>query len=485
VAKDFRKIAPNRLAWYAGLDAAATLQLARWQADKMGPFLSTWRNLLGPAMHALGQVERWGALLSEANVRLYDAHLEQRTNDARRELAAWSEVPADLNTKSSKQMQALLYERLKMPVLVRTATKAPSCGSEALEALVARHEDTPGHPAPGKTDAWNLLRSLQKLSAARAMRDSYGLGQLENISPHDGRVHTKYKLVRSYRLSSSEPNLQNLKKEGDDDEVEDDGKWAKGCYVAPEGCAILLLDYSQNELRIACSLSGDEVMAEAFAAGVDFHTATAREIFGRPEVSSLERRVAKSINFAIVFGGNEYTVARQLGITPQKALTYVQAWASRFRRLDAWRRQLVSEARQTGASWARWPAEGWTLRRLLPDVGIQGDNKAAKGMREHAERVAQNNPVQCLANLFGLSALTRVVAWIVDSGLDQGPTPVQLFITVHDEIGLYVPPHLLDQVHREARRIMEGYDLGIVKLKVEAEVGDRDMGHTRKIAAAQ
>jgi DNA polymerase-1 len=432
----------------------------------MGPFLRTWQELLNPAFYALGQVERWGAILSESNVRLYDAYLDGQMEKARAELGQYPQVPPDLNTKSPKQMADVLYKTLKLPVLAKTATKVPSTKGDVLVALAKRRPDVKCLPA---------IISLQQ---ARAQRDMYGIGQLKHIG-YDGRVHTKYKIVRSGRLSSSEPNLQNLTAPDDDDAVEDAGKWARGCYVAPEGCSILLLDYSQNELRVACALSGDDAMAADFNSGVDYHNRTGQRIFGAGEISKLQRRIAKAINFAIVFGGNEFTVSEQLGITPEKGLEYIDAFNAAYPKLFAWRKEIVRQANMSGISWAIWDREGWTHRRYVTEIGLAGDTRAVQKMRAHAERVAQNNPVQNIANCFGLAALARTVAWILDSGV-----PAELNLTVHDSLVLYVRTDLVDEVAHEVKGIMTGFDLGIVQLKVDAEVGDRDMGHTRKIAVA-
>jgi DNA polymerase-1 len=388
---------------------------------------------------------------------------------ARTELAQYPQVPADLNTKSPKQMVDLLFGTLKLPVLVKTESKQPSASGDVIAQLVKMKPEV------------RCLPHILSLQQARAQRDMYGIGQLKHIG-YDGRVHTKYKIVRSGRLSSSEPNLQNLKAPDDDDAVEDAGKWARGCYVPPEDHDILILDYSQNELRVACALSGDDDMAAAFAAGVDFHTATAQQIFRGQVITKLMRRVAKAVNFAIVFGGNEYTVADQLGIEPAKAKEYVLAQEAAFPKLAAWRREIVRQAHQTGMSWAIWDREGWTHRRYLTNLALAGGERQSKAIQKlvrHEEAVAQNNPVQNIANCFGLAALARTVAWLLDSG-----APAELNLTVHDSLVLYTRRDVTLEVAHEVQRIMTGFDLGIVSLKVDAEVGERDMGHTRKLSLA-
>lgn len=471
MAKDFRRINPNRLRWYCGLDVAATLQLHRWQRERMGPFLKTWRVLHGPALHALARVERWGALLSEENVRRYDAFLQARLEAARGE-ARGTRIPDDLNVKSAPQMQKLLFETLGLRPLSRTAAGAPSCSGDDLEALAKLHPDVPEIPI------------VARLAEYRSMLAMYGENQLKHVG-YDGRVHTTYKIIRSGRLSSSDPNLQNLKSPDDDPnlaEEDDNGRWARGCWVAPEGHVIVNLDLSQHELRVACMLSGDEAMAEAFASGFDFHTATAARLFGKDPskksdeggVTKLERRVAKVVNFRTVYGGTDYGLAQMLGITEEKAHEFSSAYDETYPALARWRRRQMADAATGGVSWARWDREGWTHARQIPDAGEVGD--AGKQRRGHAERVAQNNPVQNLANCFALAGLVRCVQWIEDSG-----APAELVMTVHDNVVLYAREDAWREVAAECRALLTGFDTPLVKIKADVELGARDLGHLEKV----
>lgn len=470
--KDFRKIPQNRLHWYNGLDAAATLALYRRQLESPGPFMETWRRLHQPALHALGSVERWGALLSADNVRAYDGYLKGKMERVRADLKQFPEVPDDLNTKSPVQMKALFFDKLKLKPIKKTSGGGASCDDETLGELQKMHPEI------------GCIPLVRELASARSMISSYGVGQLKHIG-YDGRVHTKYSIARTGRLKSKEPNLQNLKSPDDDPdlaEIDDDGKWARGCWVCPPGWVWVNLDYSQVELRVAAMLSGDRAMIEAFASGKDFHQERASQVFAVPfdRVTKLQRRIAKVINFMIPFGATAHAVAAVLGITKEKAQEYIDAYMESAPQLAAWLRRQVSLGQQGGASWAIWEAEGWTHKRDVFDIAEpEGFGDFGKKAVGHAERVCKNNPIQNVANCFSLASLARAVSWIEDTGV-----PAQLVLTVHDNLALYARADVWMEVAVEVRRIMQDYETGPVSLKVDVEKGDVDLGHLEKVKMA-
>jgi DNA polymerase-1 len=466
--KDFRKIAVNRLRHYNALDAASTLDLYRWQRERMGPFLGTWRNLHQGALHALARVERWGAILDEGNVKKYDTFLGAKIERAQEKLRAFPEIPPGFNVKSAPQMNDVLGKKMCLKSPVKTATGNPSWGDDALAAM---QEQEGSHPC---------IPVIRDLLAARSMRSSYGEGQLKYMG-YDGRVHTTYNVIRSGRLSSRSPNLQNLKSPDDDPDLaeeDDDGKWARGCWVCPPGYVWVNLDYSQNELRVAAILSGDEAMIEDFNSGVDFHFRTASRVFGKKDaqVTKLERRVAKVVNFRTIFGGTDFGLAQMLKISEDKAKEYSSAYFDAYPRLAAWLKEEVSKGQASGSSWAIYEPEGWVHRRPVPDIGESGDERATRKRVSHAERVCQNNPIQNIANCFGLSSLARAVSWIEDTGV-----PAELNLTVHDNLALYAREDVWQDVAREVRRMMVDYDTGPLPLKVDVEMGPRDLGHLEKV----
>jgi len=468
--KDFRRIPPNRLHWYCGLDTAATLALYKHQRSNPGRFENTWRRLHGPALHALGTVERWGAILSRENVMAYDTFLNGRIERVRADLTQFPEVPTELNVKSPKQMQELFFTKLKLKPTMRTDSGAPSCSGEALEQLQKENPNV------------GCIPLIREWLEARSMIAMYGEGILKHIG-YDERVHTKYRIVRTGRLSSRDPNLQNLKSPDDDPDLaeeDDNGKWARGCWVCPEGWVWVNLDYSQVELRVAAMMSGDKNMIEAFASGKDFHQERAAQIFAKPaeKVTKLERRIAKVINFMIPYGASEFAVAGNLGITPEKAKEYIDAYMESAPGLDAWLRGEVRRGHETGASWSVYEPEGWTHKRDVFDIGepVTKGDKLARERVGHAERVCKNNPIQNIANCFSLASLSRVVPWIEDSGI-----PAQLVMTVHDNLALYARADVWEEVAHEVKAIMQDFETGPVELKVDVELGRKDLGHLEKV----
>lgn len=471
---DFRKIPPNRLHWYCGLDVASTLALYDHQRANPGRFMETWRRLHGPALHGLGMVERWGALLDRDNVMAYDGFLKGRYERVRADMKAkYPQVPEELNVKSPKQMKVLFEETLKLKTPLRTKGGAPSYSDEALELMAKAQPDGP-------------VAMIRQLKSAREMLAMYGSGQLKHIG-YDGRVHTKYRVIRSGRLASREPNLQNLKSPDDDPDLaeeDDNGKWARGCWICPPGWVWVNLDYSQVELRVAAMLSGDENMIAAFASGKDFHQERAAQIFSKPgdQVTKLERRIAKVINFMIPYGASEFAVAAELGITKEKAEEYINAYMDSAPGLARWLRGEVSRGQQHGASWAVWQPEGWTHKRDVYDIGEPTGGMYGRDALKrvgHAERVCKNNPIQNIANCFSLASLARCVAWLEDTGI-----PAELNMTVHDNLAFYAREDVWQEVATEARRIMQDYETGPVKLKVDCEIGRRDLGHLEKVKLA-
>jgi DNA polymerase I-like protein with 3'-5' exonuclease and polymerase domains len=282
--------------------------------------------------------------------------------------------------------------------------------------------------------------------------------------------------------NSRDPNLQNLKKPDDDieDEVDDLGVWARACWVVPEGHVLLELDYAQHELRTACLLSGDEAMAAAFASGHDFHRATAARTFGVDpgDVNDTQRRVAKVINFRTVFGGSDWGLARMLRIPEEQAEEYTRAYFAAYPQLARYLRAVVARAGETGDAWTRWDPEGWVARRPVPEVALEGGGAAEK-LRKHAERVCKNNGIQWLANAFALSSLARVVSWVLDQDV-----PARVCMTVHDALYLYVRRDAVRDVAAECARMMVDYDTGICPLRVDAKVGEEDLGHMEKLPLA-
>ncbi len=478
--KDFGKIAPNRLHWYNGCDTSSTLRLWKWQKARLGPFTSTWRDLVNPAFWALGHVERWGALLSETNVRAYDAQLVERIEEAKSRLFSHKEVPKDFNVRSPDQKKALLFGKLGLKSVAKTKKGNASTGEDVLEELQFLHPDNA------------IIPAIRDLAKAEINRSSYGIEYLRHIG-YDGRVHPLYGIIRSGRLSTKRPTIQNLTSPDDDDEVEDDGKLARGCYVAPEGYVFVSLDYSMQELRCAAMLSGDEELAADLNLQ-DFHANTARLVFNVPPTdkpTKLQRRSGKTCNFGIAFDQGSNGLARKLTelrtkdarennlsapapVEESEAQGYIDRLLGKYKKFAAWRRREVAAGEASGDSWSRWG--GWVFRRQVHEIGEIGDQKHTKRKVSHAKRVCINNPIQNQANNLCLMSLYRCVARIIDEGL-----PAELCMSIHDALNFYMRADVWQEIAAKMREEMLGYDTGCATLKVDIEVGP-DFGHMKKVS---
>jgi DNA polymerase-1 len=447
-------LSPNNLHAYGGRDAFTTLLIHREQQARPGKLSHMYDALVGPAFDALAIVERNGILLSEANVRAYDAYLQAHFLRADTSMRSFPEVPAGFSPGSAVQTAALLYDVLKLPCTAKTKGGGRSVAADALVVLKDKHP---------------IIPCLIELAKLRKQISTYGLSMLEHISSLDGRVHTTFKLVRTGRLSSAEPNCQNITRP---DEAGDEGEWARGCFVAPPGSKLISLDYGQLELRAAAMLSGDEKMAAAFESGHDFHRMTASAAFKvKPEaVTQTQRQVGKVLNFAIVFGKSAYSIAMETGLRPEEAEALVASLLETYPKLGIWLRTQESNADVKGELFAEWNPPGsrlnWAHRRSLAGIGEIGTSKEADKRRRHYRNVAKNDPIQWLANCFALASLTEAVRWTVEERPE-----VKVVMVVHDEILFESPDGLVDEVVREGKRIMLSWPSGVVKLKVGAEVG--------------
>jgi DNA polymerase I-like protein with 3'-5' exonuclease and polymerase domains len=268
---------------------------------------------------------------------LVDAEeLRRQTADLGRRMLAAQQKATELagrsfNLDSPKQLQALLFDELKLPALVKTPTGAPSTNEEALEAIADQHE---------------LPRVILEYRGLAKLRSTYTEKLPEMVNPDTGRVHTSYHQAGAAtgRLSSSDPNLQNIPIRSDD------GRRIRTAFVAPPGRKLVACDYSQIELRIMAHLSEDPALLRAFAEGADIHRATAAEVFGKSieAVSSNERRAAKAINFGLMYGMGAFGLARQLGIGRVEAQDYIALYFSRYPGVRDYMERTRQQARDLG-----------------------------------------------------------------------------------------------------------------------------------------
>ncbi|ACL71191.1 DNA polymerase I [Thioalkalivibrio sulfidiphilus HL-EbGr7] len=426
---------------YAAEDADITLRLH----EHLWPQLSAaegqcrvYREIEMPLVPVLSRMERTGVKVDAERLFAQSHELAERMGQIERE--AHEVAGGAFNLGSPKQIQEILYERQKLPVLRKTPKGQPSTAEDVLEQLAL------DYPLP------KLIlehRSLSKL------KSTYTDKLPERIDPDTGRVHTSYHqaVASTGRLSSSDPNLQNIPIRTEE------GRRIRQAFVAPSGRRLVAADYSQIELRIMAHLSGDAGLLRAFAEGQDIHRATAAEVFGvgLDQVSGEQRRAAKAINFGLIYGMSAFGLARQLGIERGDAQDYVDRYFARYPGVKDYMESTREKARDLGY------VETLFGRRLyLPDINARNGQ-----IRAQAERVAINAPMQGTAADIIKRAMIQVDQWIRESRI-----PAVMILQVHDELVLEVDEDAVDKVREElCVRMSQAAELK-VPLVVEAGVGD-------------
>lgn len=437
----FNQIALEQAAPYAAEDADVTLQLhlAMWpQLKQSAELLTVFNEIEMPLLPVLSHIERTGVLIDPAILSAHSQELAKRLAELEAQAHELAEEP--FNLASTKQLQAILYEKQKLPVLKKTPGGAPSTNEEVLAELAL------DYPLPKVILEY---RGLAKLKTTYT--DKLPL----MINPVSGRVHTSYHqaVTATGRLSSSDPNLQNIPVRNEE------GRRIRQAFIAPEGYRIVAADYSQIELRIMAHLSQDEGLLKAFAEGKDIHRATASEVFGVPldKVTGEQRRSAKAINFGLIYGMSAFGLARQLGIPRGEAQRYMDLYFERYPGvLDYMERTRQQVAEQGYVS----TLDG---RRLyLPDV------RSSNAMRRKAaERAAINAPMQGTAADIIKRAMIEVDAWLQG----QEKPLVRAIMQVHDELVFEVHESVIEEASQRIRQLMEGSMTLAVPLKVDVGVG--------------
>ncbi len=340
----------------------------------------------------------------------------------------------------------MLYNRLNLPVLRKTPKGQPSTAEDVLEELAAQHE---------------LPRLILEHRGLAKLKSTYTDRLPERIDPDTGRVHTSYHqaVASTGRLSSSDPNLQNIPVRTEE------GRRIRQAFVAEPEHLLIAADYSQIELRIMAHLSADDGLLRAFAEGRDIHRATAAEVFGvaLEDVSSEQRRAAKAINFGLIYGMSAFGLGRQLDIGRAEAQDYVDRYFARYPGV----REYMDRTRE------RAKTEGYVEtifgRRLyLPDINARNGQ-----LRAQAERVAINAPMQGSAADIIKRAMIHVDRWIEDEAPD-----VRLIMQVHDELVLEVPNARVNETRDALRRHMENAaELSVPLLVAIGEGLDWDAAH--------
>ncbi|HIF6628106.1 DNA polymerase I [Serratia ureilytica] len=437
----FNQIALEQAAPYAAEDADVTLQLhlAMWpQLKQSAELLTVFNEIEMPLLPVLSHIERTGVLIDPAILSAHSLELAKRLAELEAQAHELAEEP--FNLASTKQLQAILYEKQKLPVLKKTPGGAPSTNEEVLAELAL------DYPLPKVILEY---RGLAKLKTTYT--DKLPL----MINPVSGRVHTSYHqaVTATGRLSSSDPNLQNIPVRNEE------GRRIRQAFIAPEGYRIVAADYSQIELRIMAHLSQDEGLLKAFAEGKDIHRATASEVFGVPldKVTGEQRRSAKAINFGLIYGMSAFGLARQLGIPRGEAQRYMDLYFERYPGVLDYMERTRQQASEQGY------VSTLDGRRLyLPDV------RSSNAMRRKAaERAAINAPMQGTAADIIKRAMIEVDAWLQG----QEKPLVRAIMQVHDELVFEVHESVIDEASQRIRQLMEGSMTLAVPLKVDVGVG--------------
>ncbi|KGB11004.1 DNA polymerase I [Klebsiella aerogenes] len=436
----FNQIALEEAGRYAAEDADVTLQLhlKMWPQLQQheGP-LNIFKNIEMPLVPVLSRVERNGVKIDPAVLHAHSQEIAKRLVEL--EQRAHEIAGEEFNLSSTKQLQTILFEKQGIKPLKKTPGGAPSTSEEVLEELAL------DYPLPKVILEY---RGLAKLKSTYT--DKLPL----MINPKTGRVHTSYHqaVTATGRLSSTDPNLQNIPVRNDE------GRRIRQAFIAPQDYLIVSADYSQIELRIMAHLSRDEGLLKAFAEGKDIHRATAAEVFGLPleSVSNEQRRSAKAINFGLIYGMSAFGLARQLNIPRKEAQKYMDLYFERYPGVLDYMERTRAQAKEQGY------VETLEGRRLyLPDI------KSSNGARRAgAERAAINAPMQGTAADIIKRAMIAVDDWL----LSEKPR-VRMIMQVHDELVFEVHKDDLDSVSKKVHELMENSTTLAVPLLVEVGSG--------------
>ena len=344
----------------------------------------------------------------------------------------------EFNLESPKQLQAVLFDELGLQAKLKTPTGQPSTNEEALEAIADTHE---------------LPRVILDYRTLAKLRSTYTDKLSSIVNPRTGRVHTSYHQgsVATGRLSSSDPNLQNIPVRTEE------GRRIRQAFIAPPGWVVMAADYSQVELRIMAHLSGDEGLLRAFHTGGDVHRATAAEVFGVPpeEITTNQRRAAKAINFGLMYGMSAFGLARALSVDRGEASEYMTRYFTRYPSVHGFMESTREQAHRDGY------VQTLFGRRLYLE-NLASRNHA---LRQGAERAAVNAPMQGTAADIIKRAMISLASWL------EGRDDAHMLMQVHDELVLEVRADAVDDVRAAVIERMSGAAALAVPLVVDVGTG--------------
>ncbi|WP_158135543.1 DNA polymerase I [Photobacterium damselae] len=421
----FNQIDLEQAGPYAAEDADITLRLHNALYPKVSAdekLLHVFSDIEMPLVPVLSRMERTGVLIDSMKLSAQSQEIAQRLDEL--EKRAFEIADQEFNLSSPKQLQAILFEKMGLPVLKKTPSGTPSTNEEVLQELAL------DYPLP------KLILEYRGLAK---LKSTYTDKLPKMVNPATGRVHTSYHqaVTATGRLSSSDPNLQNIPVRNDE------GRRIRQAFIAPQGYKVLAIDYSQIELRIMAHLSGDKALLDAFCHGKDIHAATAAEILGLSldQVSSEQRRRAKAINFGLIYGMSAFGLAKQLDMGRGEAQEYMNTYFERYPGVLEY-----METTRTVASEQGYVETLFGRRLYLPDI------KSRNGLRRKAaERAAINAPMQGTAADIIKRAMVLVDEWIGQ----QESGRVRLLMQVHDELVFEVQESEIESVAQEIKTLME------------------------------
>jgi DNA polymerase-1 len=421
--------------------AAGAVGLARGLEEELArrPELSKiYREIERPLTPVLARLELAGVAIDVPLLKEISARMEKELRALEQKI--WEEAGEEFNINSPVKLGQILFERLRYPVLKKTAkTRSSSTGFEVLTELAEK-----GYPLP------RLVLDYREIAK---LKGTY-VDALPALADAEGRVHSSFRqtVAATGRLSSSDPNLQNIPIRTST------GREIRRAFVAPPGKKLVVADYSQIELRILAHLSSDEALIEAFEQGQDIHRAMAAKIFGvSPDLVSGEmRNAAKRINFALLYGMAAFTLGKDLGVSTSEAKTYIDSYFARFPRVRACLDGILEQARRTHEV-------STIFGRIRPIPEIAASNPNVRG---NAERMALNAPFQGSA-----ADIIKIAMVRLDRALAESSFETRLLLQVHDELVLEAPDQEVEEARALVRTVMEGAAQLRVRLDVQVGAG--------------
>ncbi|CAM3834153.1 DNA polymerase I [Vibrio aquimaris] len=444
----FNQIELEQASPYAAEDADVTLRLHNRLTESINQddkLRGIYEEIEVPLVPVLSRMERTGVLIDSVKLAEQSKEITVRLDELEQE--AFEVAEQEFNMNSPKQLQAILFEKMGLPIIKKTPSGTPSTNEEVLQELAL------DYPLP------KLILEYRGLAK---LKSTYTDKLPKMINSQTGRVHTSYHqaVTATGRLSSTDPNLQNIPIRNEQ------GRRIRQAFIASPGYKIMAVDYSQIELRIMAHLSGDKALLDAFKQGKDIHSATAAEIIGVDieQVSAEQRRRAKAVNFGLIYGMSAFGLAKQLGIARNEAQQYMDTYFERYPGVMQYMEDTRSKAAEKGY------VETLLGRRLyLPEI------KSRNGIRRKAaERAAINAPMQGTAADIIKKAMLLVDEWIEAHGEGR----VKLLMQVHDELVFEVKESVLTEIESKVQELMESAASLNVPLVAEAGHGDNwDQAH--------